>query len=166
MDRGYQSCSSRTDTDCCLRMVRRGQRLDERFCRYHGCVREKSWRQGLVDIHAWSCGEPGWRRGRNDCIPARQAALSGGFTSIACAPNTNPPIDTQGTVQFVKQQAADANNCHVYPIACVSKNRIGEELAEMGTLVDAGAVAFSDACSPISNPELMRRALRISPHVR
>ena len=112
---------------------------------------------GLIDMHAY-LGEPG---GEDDetIQSGTQAALAGGFTSIACAPNTNPPIDTQGTVQFVKQQAADANNCHVYPIACVSKNRLGEELAEMGTLVDAGAIAFSDACSPISNPELMRRAL-------
>ena len=112
---------------------------------------------GLIDMHA-HLGEPGGEE--DETIESgTKAALSGGFTSIACAPNTNPPIDTQGTVQFVKQQAADADNCNVYPIACVSKNRSGEELAEMGTLVDAGAVAFSDACSPVSNPELMRRAL-------
>ena len=112
---------------------------------------------GLIDMHA-HLGEPGGEEDET-IDTGTKAALSGGFTSIACAPNTNPPIDTQGTVQFVKQQAADAGNCNVYPIACVSKNRAGEELAEMGTLVDAGAVAFSDACSPISNPELMRRAL-------
>ena len=112
---------------------------------------------GLIDMHAY-LGEPGGEEDET-IHTGTKAALSGGFTSIACAPNTNPPIDTQGTVQFVKQQAADADNCHVYPIACVSKNRAGEELAEMGTLVDAGAVAFSDACSPVSNPELMRRAL-------
>lgn len=112
---------------------------------------------GLIDMHA-HLGEPGGEE--DETIESgTKAALAGGFTSIACAPNTNPPIDTQGTVQFVKQQAADADNCNVYPIACVSKNRSGEELAEMGTLVDAGAVAFSDACSPVSNPELMRRAL-------
>ena len=110
---------------------------------------------GLIDMHAY-LGEPG---GEDDetIQTGTRAALAGGFTSIACAPDTNPPIDTQGTVQFVKQQAVDADHCHVYPIACVSKNRRGEELSEMGTLVDAGAVAFSDACSPIANPELMRR---------
>ncbi|MEC8338005.1 MAG: dihydroorotase [Planctomycetota bacterium] len=112
---------------------------------------------GLIDMHAY-LGEPG---GEDDetIQTGTHAAIAGGFTSIACAPDTNPPIDSQGTVQFVKQQAADANHCHVYPIACVSKSRRGEELSEMGTLVDAGAIAFSDACSPISNPELMRRAL-------
>ena len=112
---------------------------------------------GLIDMHAY-LGEPG---GEDDetIQTGTHAAIAGGFTSIACAPDTNPPIDSQGTVQFVKQQAADANHCHVYPIAYVSKSRRGEELSEMGTLVDAGAIAFSDACSPISNPELMRRAL-------
>jgi dihydroorotase len=112
---------------------------------------------GLIDMHA-HLGEPG--REEDETIRSgTAAALSGGFTTIACAPNTNPPMDSQGTVQFVKQQAAEADNCNVYPIACVSKNRAGEELSEMGTLVEAGAVAFSDGCSPVDNSELMRRAL-------
>lgn len=112
---------------------------------------------GLIDMHA-HLGEPG-REEDETVHSGTAAALSGGFTTIACAPNTNPPMDSQGTVQFVKQQATEADNCNVYPIACVSKNRAGEELAEMGTLVEAGAVAFSDGCSPVANSELMRRAL-------
>ncbi len=63
------------------------------------------------------------------------AALAGGFTSIACIPNTEPPIDTQATVEFVQHQAARADHCNVFVVACVSKNREGKELAEIGQLV-------------------------------
>ncbi|MBL8828708.1 MAG: dihydroorotase [Planctomycetaceae bacterium] len=86
------------------------------------------------------------------------AAINGGFTSVACIPNTEPPIDTQATVEFIQQQAARADNCHVFVVACVSKNREGKELAELGQLVNAGAVAFSDDGAPVYNAELMRRA--------
>ncbi len=87
------------------------------------------------------------------------AALAGGFTSVACIPNTDPPIDTQASVEFVRQKAARARNCHVFVLACVSKNREGQELAEIGSLVESGAVGFTDADRPIHNTELMRRAL-------
>jgi dihydroorotase len=86
------------------------------------------------------------------------AALAGGFTSIACIPNTEPPIDTQASVEFVQHQAARADNCNVYVVACVSKNREGKELAELGQLFQAGAVAISDDGAPVYNAELMRRA--------
>lgn len=86
------------------------------------------------------------------------AALAGGFTSIACLPNTIPPIDTPAGVEFVRQKAARADNCHVFVIGCVSKDRAGEQLAEIGSLVEAGAVAFSDAPRPVKNSELLRRA--------
>ena len=72
------------------------------------------------------------------------AALAGGFASIACLPNTDPPIDTQGVVEFIRDQASRADHCNVFVVACVSKNREGKELAEIGQLVEAGAVAFSD----------------------
>ncbi len=112
---------------------------------------------GLIDMHV-HLREPG--REEDETIRSgTAAALAGGFTSIVCTPNTNPPMDSQGTVQFVQRQAAEADNCNVYPMACISKNRAGEELAEMGTLVEAGAVAFSDESSPVANSELMRRAL-------
>jgi dihydroorotase len=86
------------------------------------------------------------------------AAVAGGFTSIACIPNTDPPIDSQGTVAFVLSQAARADHCNVFVIACVSKDRAGKELAEIGQLVEAGAVAFSDDGAPVYDAELMRRA--------
>ncbi|MDZ4819380.1 MAG: dihydroorotase [Planctomycetota bacterium] len=111
---------------------------------------------GLIDMHV-HLREPG--REEDETIATGTAsALAGGFTSIACIPNTEPPIDTQGTVEFIHHQAARADNCNVYVVACVSKNREGKELAELGQLVKAGAVAFSDDGAPVFDAELMRRA--------
>ena len=112
---------------------------------------------GLVDMHT-ELREPG--REEDETIESgTAAALAGGFTSVACIPNTDPPIDTQAGVEFVRQKAARARNCHVFVLACVSKNREGQELAEIGSLVESGAVGFTDADRPIHNTELMRRAL-------
>ncbi|MBL9124666.1 MAG: dihydroorotase [Planctomycetaceae bacterium] len=111
---------------------------------------------GLIDIHV-HLREPG--REEDETIrTGTAAALAGGFTSVACIPNTEPPIDTQAQVEFVQHQAARADNANVYVVACVSKNREGKELSEIGQLVEAGAVAFTDDGAPIYNPELMRRA--------
>ncbi len=111
---------------------------------------------GLIDMHV-HLREPG--REEDETIESgAAAALAGGFTAIVCAPNTDPPIDSQGAVEFVRHQAARARHCHVYPMGCVSKNREGRELAEIGLLVEAGAVAFTDDGDPVYNPELMRRA--------
>jgi dihydroorotase len=113
---------------------------------------------GLIDMHV-QLREPG-REEDETIASGTAAALAGGFTSIACLPNTEPPIDTAAGVEFVHQKAMRANHCRVYAIACVSKGREGEQLAEIGSLVEAGAVAFSDAERPIANPELLRRALQ------
>jgi dihydroorotase len=111
---------------------------------------------GLIDMHV-HLRQPG--REEDETIRSgTAAALAGGFTSIACVPNTDPPIDTQGTVQFVLSLAARADNCNVFVIACVSHNREGKELSEMGLLAEAGAVGFSDDGAPVHDPELMRRA--------
>ncbi|QDV27867.1 dihydroorotase [Aureliella helgolandensis] len=112
---------------------------------------------GLVDL-ASELGEPGCEE--NETIASGTlAAVAGGFTSLACAANTDPPIDTAAAVEFVRQKAARAGHCRVYPIGCVSKGRAGEELAEIGALVEAGAIALSDTPRPISNTALLRRAL-------
>ena len=78
--------------------------------------------------------EPGARRTKPS-PRGTAAAVAGGFTSIACIPNTEPPIDTQATVEFIQHQAARADQCNVFVVACVSKNREGKELAEIGQLV-------------------------------
>jgi dihydroorotase len=111
---------------------------------------------GLIDMHV-HLREPGFEEDET-IRSGTAAALAGGFTSIACVADTDPPIDTQGAVEFVQHQAARADNCNVFVIACASKDRKGEQLAEIGQLVQAGAVAFSDDDAPIFNPELLRRA--------
>lgn len=112
---------------------------------------------GLVDL-ATEVGEPG-HEDDETIDSATMAAVASGFTALACAANTYPPIDTATTVEFVRQKAVQADRCRVYVIGCVSKGRAGEELAEIGALVEAGAVALSDSPRPLSNTALLRRAL-------
>ncbi len=112
---------------------------------------------GLIDMHV-HLREPG-REEDETILTGTSAAVAGGFTSIACIPNTEPPVDTQASVEFIQHQAVRADQCNVYVVACVSKNREGKELAELGQLIQAGAVAFSDDGSPVYDAELMRRAL-------
>jgi dihydroorotase len=112
---------------------------------------------GLIDMHV-HLREPG--REEDETIETgTRAAVAGGFTSVACIPNTEPPIDTQAAVEFIHQKAARADTCNVVVVACVSRGREGKELAEIGRLVEAGAVAFSDDGAPVYDAELMRRAL-------
>ena len=110
---------------------------------------------GLVDMHV-HLREPG--REEDETIETgTAAAIAGGFTSVACIPNTEPPLDTQGGVEFIHQKAARADACNVFVVACASRERQGRELADIGQLVEAGAVAFSDDGSPVYDAELMRR---------
>ncbi|MDR1291586.1 MAG: dihydroorotase [Planctomycetaceae bacterium] len=111
---------------------------------------------GLIDMHV-HLREPGCEDDETIETGTR-AAINGGFTSIACCPNTVPPIDSQAIVEFIQQQAARSRNCNVFVICCISKNREGKELAELGQLFEAGAVACSDDGSPVEDAELMRRA--------
>ena len=111
---------------------------------------------GLIDMHV-HLREPG--REEDETIETgTRAAVAGGFTSVACIPNTEPPIDTQAAVEFIHQKAARADTCNVFVVACVSRGREGKELADIGQLVEAGAVAFSDDGAPVYDAELMRRA--------
>jgi len=111
---------------------------------------------GLIDMHV-HLREPGGEE--NETIETgTKAAIHGGFTSIACCPNTMPPIDSHTSVEFIQQQAARSKQCNVYVICCISKNREGKELAELGQLFAAGAVACSDDGNPVEDAELTRRA--------
>ena len=114
---------------------------------------------GWMDMHV-HFREPGYEYKETIATGCR-AAAAGGFTAVACMPNTNPPLHTRDVVEFVIERAADMP-VEVYPIACVSKGREGRELTEMADLVDGGAVAFSDDGSPVQNAGLMRRALEYS----
>ena len=88
-----------------------------------------------------------------------RAAARGGFTSICCMPNTDPPIDNSAMVEFIQQRARAEGIVRVFPIGCVTKGRKGHELAEMEELANAGVVAFSDDGDPVYDANLMRLAL-------
>ncbi len=112
---------------------------------------------GLIDMHV-HLREPG-REEDETIASGTAAAVAGGVTSVACMPNTEPAIDSRMAAEFVVQQAQRAGNCNVFPIGAVTKNREGKELAELGSLVEGGAVAFTDDGAPVYSAEIMRRAL-------
>ena len=113
---------------------------------------------GLIDVHV-HLREPGNEEDETIATGAR-SALAGGLTSVACMPNTRPALDSQAAAEFVVLQARRARGANVYPVGAVSKGRLGQELAEMGQLVDGGAVAFTDDGAPVESAALMRRALQ------
>jgi dihydroorotase len=112
---------------------------------------------GLIDMHV-HLREPG-REEDETIATGTAAALAGGITSLACMPNTEPALDNQAAAEFVYLQAERAGNANVFPVGAVTKGRKGAELAEMGGLVDGGAVAFTDEDNPVVSAEIMRRAL-------
>ena len=87
------------------------------------------------------------------------AALAGGFTSVLCTSSTSPVIDSPGAVEFVRQKAAKARAARIHVIGCLSKGGDAEQMAELGLLAEAGAVAFSDSPRPMPNDALLKRAL-------
>ena len=112
---------------------------------------------GFIDNHV-SLREPGFEE--DECTATgTAAALAGGFTTIAAQSDTHPVVDDRAAAEFIRLQAERARNCRVYPLGAVTKESKGEELAEIGQLVQGGAVGFSDAKRPVANSEVMRRAL-------
>lgn len=112
---------------------------------------------GFVDIHV-HLREPGYEYKETIRTGAR-AAVAGGFTSVACMPNTDPAIDENSVVEFVIKKAKIAGYAKVYPIAAATVGRQGEQLTEFHALADAGAVAVSDDGSPVSTAQMVRRVL-------
>lgn len=112
---------------------------------------------GLVDVHV-HLREPG-REDAETVETGAQAAAAGGFTSVCAMPNTDPVTDNQAAVGFIVKQAAAARAARVYPIGAISVGQKGEQLAEFGEMVHAGAVAVSDDGHPVESSHLMRTAL-------
>jgi dihydroorotase len=112
---------------------------------------------GFVDIHT-HLREPGFEH-KETIATGTLAAARGGFTTVCAMPNTEPPIDSAGMVDFVLRTAQAQGSVRVLPLACVSRGRAGHELADLAELAQAGAVAFSDDGSPVADPHLLRRAL-------
>jgi dihydroorotase len=113
---------------------------------------------GLIDMHV-HLREPGNEESETIATGAA-AAVAGGFTGIACMPNTSPAIDNEAMIEFVYRQAARAGLCRVYPIGAITRGRAGRELAEMGQMVRAGAVAFSDDGCGVADAAVMFRAMQ------
>jgi dihydroorotase len=112
---------------------------------------------GMIDVHV-HLREPG-REDVETVASGAHAAVAGGFTGICAMPNTKPVTDNQATVGFVKRQGEAAGFARVYPYGAISVGQKGETLAEMGEMVGAGAVAFSDDGRPVESAHLMRTAL-------
>ena len=114
---------------------------------------------GAIDLHV-HLREPGFEY-KETILSGAQAAVAGGFTSIACMANTNPVNDNASVTRFILEQARSAP-AKVLPIAAISKGMQGEILVEMGDLVETGAVAFSDDGKTVPNSNLLRHALEYS----
>jgi dihydroorotase len=112
---------------------------------------------GLIDVHV-HLREPGQEH-KETVATGAASAVAGGFTAVACMPNTDPVNDHAGITQFVLKKAAEASLARVYPIGAVSLGSKGEQLAELGEQKAAGCIAFSDDGRPVATALLMRRAL-------
>jgi dihydroorotase len=112
---------------------------------------------GLIDIHV-HLREPG-HEPKETVATGTASAVAGGFTAVACMPNTEPVNDHAGITQFILKRAAEAGLARVYPIGAVSVGSRGEQLSELGEQKNAGCVAFTDDGRPVATALLMRRAL-------
>jgi dihydroorotase len=112
---------------------------------------------GLIDIHV-HLREPGQEH-KETIATGTASAVAGGFTAVACMPNTDPVNDHAGITQFILKKAAEARLARVYPIGAVSMGSRGDQLSELGEQKTAGCVAFSDDGRPVATALLMRRAL-------
>lgn len=111
---------------------------------------------GAIDVHV-HLREPG-REDEETIESGARAAIHGGFTAVACMPNTEPALDNQGAIRFVKAKAREAGLARVFPIGAITVGRAGERLTEFGEMVAAGAVAFSDDGDSVERAGLLRRA--------
>jgi len=113
---------------------------------------------GLIDISA-RLREPGFEY-KATLESELQAAIAGGVTSLACPPDTDPPLDEPGLVEMLKHRARSLNLAHVYPIGALTAGLKGETITEMGELTDAGCIAFSHADAPLADTQVLLRAMQ------
>lgn len=115
---------------------------------------------GFIDMHV-HLREPGYEQ-KETIATGTRAAAAGGFTAVACMPNTQPVADCGAVIAYIRERVRQSGVVRVYPVGALSKGSKGEELAEIRDLVEAGAVAISDDGRPVMNGEVMRRALEYS----
>ena len=114
---------------------------------------------GMVDMHV-HLRDPGFTH-KEDIKTGTDSAKAGGFTAVACMPNTKPAIDNPETVNYILQKSANTG-VKVYPVGCITKAMQGWELCDFDELKNAGVIAVSDDGRPVENAELMRLALEMS----
>ena len=112
---------------------------------------------GLIDMMVFA-GEPGHEH-RETLATASRAAAAGGVTTILCMPNTDPVIDDVALVDFILRRARDTALVHVHPMAAMTRDLKGEDMAEIGLLREAGAIAFTNGKTSVANARLMRNVL-------
>jgi len=113
---------------------------------------------GLIDLAA-RLREPGYEY-MATLESEMQAAVAGGITSLACPPDTDPPLDEPGLVEMLKHRARNLNQAHLYPVGALTSALKGQELTEMAELADAGCVAFSQADAPLTDTRVLLRAMQ------
>jgi dihydroorotase len=113
---------------------------------------------GLIDLAA-RLREPGYEY-RATLESEMDAAVAGGITSLACPPDTDPPLDEPGLVEMLKHRARQLNQAHLYPVGALTHGLKGIELTEMAELTDAGCIAFSQADAPLTDTRVLMRAMQ------
>lgn len=113
---------------------------------------------GLIDMHC-HLREPGFEY-KEDIINGSKSALAGGFTSIACMPNTKPAADSKETISYIVNRGKEADMANVFPIGAITKGLGGEELTDIAELKNAGAIAVSDDGRPVENSAMMLSAMK------
>ncbi len=115
---------------------------------------------GFIDLHC-HLRQPGFEE-KETIATGTRAAARGGFTTVCCMPNTNPPVDKAAVVEYIKSVAAKEGTVRVLPVGCITAGRKGSELADFGELSASGVIAFSDDGSPVTDSNIMRSALEYS----
>ena len=115
---------------------------------------------GFIDIHV-HLREPGFEHAETIATGTR-AAAAGGFTTVCCMPNTKPVNDSGMVTTYIRETASRVSPIRVCPIGAITKGSEGEELASIGTMAAAGAVAISDDGRPVMNSRVMRRAMEVA----
>ncbi len=113
---------------------------------------------GLIDPHV-HLREPG-NEEEETIASGTAAAVAGGFAAVVCMPNTNPPLDNEAAIEFVLRQSARFGQCRVHPLGALTRGRTGRELAEIGQMVRAGALGFTDDGAGVANSAVMFRAMQ------
>jgi dihydroorotase len=113
---------------------------------------------GLIDVHV-HFREPGDEE-EETIASGSAAAVAGGFTTVCCMPNTKPALDNEAQIEFVLRESQRVGLANVYPVGAITKGREGKELAEIGSMHERGAIAFSDDGVGVNDPSVMRKALQ------